>query len=397
MASASGPATGGELEQEKTTVVIVTAGMARSGKSTALNNIYGADFKSVYSATSVTQNTAKGRVEQDDKTVIVVDTPGLGSVDVPLAKVRTELQKTIGGLKYVLIYCYSVAPSSSLSTTDELVVKNLQKVLGKDIWKRCVVLFTFSDFVRRQVYPKESDREEYKDALRRHASELSKMMKKRCGSHVPEIKVVFDVDTEQEVVNEIVAVPVGLELKQDRERCHLLPGRPGLNWVDVALKEIKRKGPPVDRLQHIHVRNDTLSQFISVTSVALGATAGMVAGGAVGLTAGGFGVIPGAMIGTLAGGVAGGVLGGTSGLTIEKFGNRKIKKRVEELKNAQLIEPKRPAQPREVFRLLHGAAKDTDKEAREAVSSSSPTSDDSTRPSSKGSYHSGETPDPPSS
>ena len=136
----------------------------------------------------------------------------------------------IGGLNFVLVYCYSVSPSNPQSLTDVYVVKNLQRVLGKDMWKKCVVLFTFSDLLREQECCAEKDREKYKKFLRDHAKRLSDMLRKECGSRVPDVKVVFDVDTEQEDVTEIVAVPVGRQLKHGREVHFLVPGTKAANW-----------------------------------------------------------------------------------------------------------------------------------------------------------------------
>ena len=99
---------------EKRTVLIVTAGLSRSGKSTAMNNIFGADFKSVYSASSVTRAVEPCRIEGHADELIVVDTPGLGATDIKFAKVKEELLDAIGGLNFVLMYCYSVGPSTAL-------------------------------------------------------------------------------------------------------------------------------------------------------------------------------------------------------------------------------------------------------------------------------------------
>ena len=49
--------------ERKRTVLIVTAGLSRSGKSTAMNNIFGADFKSECSASSVTSAVEARRVD----------------------------------------------------------------------------------------------------------------------------------------------------------------------------------------------------------------------------------------------------------------------------------------------------------------------------------------------
>ena len=44
------------------------------------------------------------------------------------------------------------------------------------------------------------------------------MLRKECGRHIPDVKLIFDVDIEQEDVKEIVAVPVRLQLSEGKGR-----------------------------------------------------------------------------------------------------------------------------------------------------------------------------------
>ena len=112
-----------EVKKEKCVCVVVVAGMPRSGKLNALNNIFGADFISAYSAFSVTQSIETRCLEGDEDVLIVMETPGLGSTDIPLSKVKRELLGAIGDLNCVLVFCHSVSPGHTLSVADVLVVK----------------------------------------------------------------------------------------------------------------------------------------------------------------------------------------------------------------------------------------------------------------------------------
>ena len=328
--------------REKRTVLIVTAGLSRSGKSTALNNIFGADFKSVYSASSVTRSVEPCRIEGHSDELIVVDTPGLGATDIKLAKVKQELLAAIGGLNFVLVYCYSVSPSNPQSLTDVYVVKNLQRVLGKDMWKKCVVLFTFSDFLREQECRAEKDREKYKKFLRDHAKRLSAkrlsdMLRKECGSHVPDVKVVFDVDTEQEDVTEIVAVPVGRQLKRGREVHFLVPGTKAANWQELALCEIIRKADPIDRGVYLSLTRIRAPLYSTIVGGAIGGAVGGIGGALVGLAAGGVGAIPFATIGLGVGVVAGGAMGRISILTMKEVKDHVRSVKIKNLRNSRQI------------------------------------------------------------
>ena len=325
----------------KRTVLIVTAGLSRSGKSTALNNIFGADFKSVYSASSVTSAVEPCSIEGHGDELIVVDTPGLGATDIKFAKIKKELLAAIGGLNFVLVYCYSVSPSNPQSVADVYVVKNLQRVLGKDMWKKCVVLFTFSDLLREQECCAEKDREKYKKFLQDHAKRLSDMLHKECGSHVPDVKVVFDVDTEQEDVTEIVAVPVGRHLKRGKEEHFLVPGTKAANWQELALCEIIRKADPIDRVVYLSYTRIRTPLKSTIVGGAIGGAVGGIGGAVVGLAAFGVGAIPGAMIGigvgAAAGVVAGGAVGGVSILTMKEVKDRVRSVRITKLRNSRKI------------------------------------------------------------
>ena len=110
----------------------------------------------------MTQSIETIRVEGDEDVLIVMDTPGLGSTDIPLSKVKQELLDAIGDLNYVLVFCHSVSPGHNAECSGCVNGgKKLQKALGKGIWNKYAVLLTFSDMVREQTCPEEQDREEY--------------------------------------------------------------------------------------------------------------------------------------------------------------------------------------------------------------------------------------------
>ena len=331
------------------TVFIVTAGLSRSGKSTALNNAFGANFKNYYSTSSVTRSVEMRRSRGDYGMLVVVDTPGFGATDLSIKEVRKEFLDAVGSLSCVLVYCYSISPSSPQSVADELVVKNLQEVLGRDVWKRCVVLFTFSDQVRAQVCPEPEDRELYKGFIQGHARRLSEMLKKACGSHVPDVKSIFEVDVDQEDMDEIVAVPVGLKVKEGKEKHELIPDVEGANWSDIALAEIVRKANREDREAYLHHVHCKLSMVGSATGIGIGTAIGAAGGAVLGVATLGFGLAPaiaiGMGVGAFAGGVAGGALGTTGGLSMGEVRYRILASRnKEKVRNAQLISP-RPHPP----------------------------------------------------
>jgi len=129
---------------------IMAAGKVSNGKSTALNNIFGlnlaagASASSVTSVVSITEVTKKilGGVSTPlEVTLQVIDTPGLGAVDIRKDKILKEMKKVTKGVSFTLVYCFSVAPNTILTETDQTIITNLHRAFGKEVWSKCVLLF----------------------------------------------------------------------------------------------------------------------------------------------------------------------------------------------------------------------------------------------------------------
>ena len=73
----------------------------------------------------------------------IIDVPGLGDQDIPTGVVSKQIKEAVGESEYILLYCISVAPDHSLTVANTIVMKVLQKILGKDVRKKCVILLTF--------------------------------------------------------------------------------------------------------------------------------------------------------------------------------------------------------------------------------------------------------------
>ncbi len=321
---------GGDSSSGPPSFVILNSGKPRSGKSTALNNVFGVDFTSKCSAFSVTKHHEVCRLIHGSSSIVVVDTPGIGADDVNMDDILHNLRSSFGGLDFVLVLCHSVCPGSTIASSDRDMIKGLQRVFGKDVWKKCVVLFTFSDTLRSEHFPRERDRGAYRSYLRKHVGKVSSWLKRECGSHVPDMKLVFDSEQRQTGnVSHIVAVPVGRELREDREEHNLLPGlEMGSNWKHVALVEIMRKVNPVysDKLY-----GNIISKVRGTSSSALigGATAGAVI--TLAASSGFFGVV--AAAGVM---VAGGLLGGVS-VPVYRAADDVVTKRNRKRKLEQLL------------------------------------------------------------
>ena len=326
--------------------VVIIAGRPSSGKSRALRNLFGVDdFLSKSSVkNSVTTEINYVKVKKYGHSFIVVDTPGLGAEDIPMTSVEQDFLAAVGDLKYTLVYCHSVGPNSKFIDLDKTILKNLQRVLGKGIWKRCVILFTFSDNLRAADYPRWTDRKYYLVQLKEHADHLEETLKKVCGKGIPNIKLVTDENVRQD---DIVAVPVGLFLAEGIEEKVLIPaaGNSAVNWVDKALSEIIKKSQPLDRieLERIAIKAKTAAGM--AVGVVVGAALGGMAGAVIGAALAGVGAIPLGVTGAITGGAAGGISTGSIGRIIlspyEKATGKK--KKTDKLVSAKCGKPLEPA------------------------------------------------------
>ena len=271
----------------KRKATIMVAGRPRNGKSTALNNIFGLNLIAKASAKSVTQvvNVSEvtktfegekdGKKVKEEVTLRVIDTPGLGANDITKETIIKDMQKVISGEDYTLMYCLSVAPNTILLETDKVIMQNLHHTLGKEVWNKCVLLLTFSDYARDEFDDSEED---YINYINSHAREFQVLLKS-IGADLPSVKTVFECQSQKcfdkdEIPDGIIAIPVNKKPKKSEE---ILPGilKKDEDWTDVAFMELMKKTGKEYRKPFVFFR-----YFIAMGS-AIGAIAGPV-GEAVG-------------------------------------------------------------------------------------------------------------------
>ena len=315
----------GTISRKKTIkrrATIMVAGRARNGKSTALNNIFGLDLVAKASAKSVTQIVSTSEVtkkitkpnennelQEEEVTLQVIDTPGLGVTDIKKEDILKDMKKITQGVDYTLMYCFSVAPNSIIYETDKVIVENLHRSLGKDIWNKCVLLFTFSDYARQEF---EDSKEEYIEYIKSHAREFEELLQS-IGSDAPSVKTVFDYESPENLEQEenpsgIIAIPVNKKTKDSKS---ILPGmlKNGQDWTDLVFVELMKKTAEEDRVPFFYFRYPNL--FLGAGATSAGAAIGAGAGAVVGVLGGPVGIAAGAGIGALLGGAGAGVAGFT--------------------------------------------------------------------------------------
>ena len=144
-------------------ICIITAGRPGHGKSTVLNNIFDLELEQKISPRGVTKGLIKHNIVKGGAEVLVVDTPGLGDLDIPQKEVTENMATLLNGRDYTLVYCINVGPGNRFTEKDINTMRLLQLALGKRVWLKSVLLFTFSDCAKCEEF--DDDNEGYKEYL----------------------------------------------------------------------------------------------------------------------------------------------------------------------------------------------------------------------------------------
>ncbi len=274
--------TADNLERKHREATIMVSGSARNGKSTALNNIFGlnlavkASSKSVTQVLSVKEVTKKipkpkeqqlkeDEAADEEVTLRIIDTPGLGAIDIKKEIIAKDMERAIKGENYTLLYCFSVSPTNNITDTDEIILKNLHKSLGKEVWNKCILLFTFSDHAVEEF---EDSQEGYIQYIKGHAEAFQALLRKVTKDQSIVIKTIFEYPSieklkQDEKPSEIIAIPVN---KKTQNSEAILPGmvRAGQDWTDIVFMELMKKSV------HIPVVLYKRSSIIDLLSLGIG-------------------------------------------------------------------------------------------------------------------------------
>ncbi len=284
-------------KRDEKPIVVMVAGLSRKGKSTAMNNLFKLDFKAKLSAKSVTKKFTPKVVSKSDLKLVVIDTPGLGALDLPSSKVKEDIKKYTTGLDFTLIYCLSVSASDSMTDADQNVVSALVECCNKEIWNKCLLFLTFADTVKEEP--------NYVEHLRNHSAQFEKLLTKNGISS--KVKLIFDYlpadKTEIKLEDikpnptDIIAVPVA----KYASTTNTLPGisLEGYgDWTDAVYEVLLMKVDPVDTPKYLDYRYSVFTTAAAAAAVVtmrvrpvisvLGTGGLIVAGGLV--VAGGIGI-----------------------------------------------------------------------------------------------------------
>jgi len=250
--------------------VILAVGRQKSGKSTALSNIFNLRFETswihTYSRTISTQG----------KDMVVIDTPGLGEDSKMDKKIMEEIRTELKRNDFTLVYCLSISPDSALGQQDRSIVELLHWHLGYSIWSKCVLLLTFSDTTRGELYGANGSVDDYKYYVKTRAKEFFHLVRS-CGASVPGVLTVYDYENYFKLMSsDLVAVPVGKSESLKEAELSVVPGigsSEERHWTYFAGNEIRRKTCKVGHFV-FRLRKHIRESFIDVSMCSLIASFG---------------------------------------------------------------------------------------------------------------------------
>lgn len=212
-------------------ISIVLAGVSRSGRSTLLQNLCGCpvdDRELVYQPTKWPDIRL---LEKNGYKIKIIDSPCLqhDQFQAPL------LCKELRGHLDLLLLCIPICPGWAFHKGNPELMESLQLTYGKEVWKHCILIFTFSNVA--VCYTRYED-----GASQRYISYVMKFrenFQKKLGQMgIQDIRSTTVFNSTASDMSRIMAIPAGL---RPDDEIFPFPYPQDRSWVETIFLEIIAK------------------------------------------------------------------------------------------------------------------------------------------------------------
>ena len=186
----------GELEEllrrYKKEATIVVVGRSGAGKSTLIKKVLKLQDTSTLKATPDTEISEKYTEMRHGINLTIVDTVGLSQDEKEKKQQIQDLSKYTSGKADLVLFCIPVGPNTKFKTDNPQIMRTLQSSFGKDIWKHCLVVFTFSNQAWDHVESESDAVTQYKKYIRAYTTEFIKELQKLDVPPDITVKTIFE-------------------------------------------------------------------------------------------------------------------------------------------------------------------------------------------------------------
>ena len=222
------------------------------------------------------QNVATLKAKPDTKTIqtftemrhginlTIVDTVGLSEDGNKKDKQIQHLSKYTSSNADLVLFCIPVGPNTKFETNNPQIMRSLQSSFGKDIWKHCLVVFTFSNQAWDHVKSKSDAVIEYKEYIHEYTTLFIKELQKLDVPLDTTVKTIFESANDRPT---IVTIPAGYETQD--------PVLPGIQldeeeqWVGALFLEMMKSADKcsIGALLRFRYSWETLKKFVTHPAV----------------------------------------------------------------------------------------------------------------------------------
>ena len=241
-------------------VKIVLAGKSGAGKTSLCKALLGLENDIPLTPRPDTEVAEPHEIQKNGIKITIIDTPGFINKDVKYTQNDFDL----------LVYCMPVSPGTKFDEHNPVIMQTLQDKYGKDIWRHCIVAFTFSNLAYDRCKKKSKPEDEYKAYIDDCRSEFEKRLKQLHVLNIT-VKTIFNHGPDHLPDHAIIKViPAG-----DEPEDPLLPGvvlhEGSKGWIDEMFLEMIKKCKCNERLAQFRFGHELGKKILMMLKVPIGA------------------------------------------------------------------------------------------------------------------------------